>query len=359
MAHEAILNTPVSGQQIRLVQIIDQPVKGDKHDTVHCFMFRADLDGGNPPLQTFQAVNCHVWEDEPTGKPRDQSTIVINGKPMSVGSSVDNFLRQQRYCWRSITHPALKMDLCPIPIWIDAVCIDQDNDHERTQHAAIKDSIYRRACSVVSYLEIDPHSQYFLCHSSWCDILDNVVLALSADPSTVLEVDGDVAQGAAIVWRDLGRRVWWARRMEQFEDLQIHNGPDVYLLGRHSLRWPADFTMLVELARLFAPNAMPYLMYNVAQVSGRFFREVAWLRKERLWSPKDVDQPKLNNLAFASQKIDFGTPAFSREFDEAMRRSWGSKLSSEWQYQMLELLNYRRDADPMAPLPSWVPDLSQ
>lgn len=80
----------------------------------------------------------YVW-----GQPEIGYTVIINGRPHRVRTNLYRFLQQAR-----------EKDLGWL--WIDALCIDQENLAERTHQVQQMGSIYSRARMVVSWLGTSP-----------------------------------------------------------------------------------------------------------------------------------------------------------------------------------------------------------
>lgn len=80
----------------------------------------------------------YVW-----GQPDKGYTVIINGRPLCVRINLYRFLQQAR-----------KKDLGWL--WIDALCIDQENLAERTHQVQQMGSIYSRASRVISWLGPSP-----------------------------------------------------------------------------------------------------------------------------------------------------------------------------------------------------------
>lgn len=80
----------------------------------------------------------YVW-----GEPDQGCTVIINGRPLCVRINLYRFLQQAR-----------KKDLGWL--WIDALCIDQENLAERTHQVQQMGSIYSRAGRVISWLGPSP-----------------------------------------------------------------------------------------------------------------------------------------------------------------------------------------------------------
>lgn len=96
-------------------------------------------------LLSFQMVHCprnnplrytaisYVWGDElPT------ETILINGQPFSIRPNLWNCLFELTRFWSHL--------------WLDAICINQDNNEERSQQVRLMDQIYSRSAEVSVWL---------------------------------------------------------------------------------------------------------------------------------------------------------------------------------------------------------------
>jgi hypothetical protein len=116
---------------IRLVKI--EPGEGD--DELKCTL-RTYSYGTIPPYQALS----YVWGDV-----ADRARIYVNTKPFFVTRNLAAALR----CLRPAT---LNDSYDQWPIWIDAVCIDQENIDERTKQVRRMRSIYRDAERVVIWL---------------------------------------------------------------------------------------------------------------------------------------------------------------------------------------------------------------
>lgn len=97
----------------------------------------------------YEAVS-YTWSDE-SGNATRSRTIQIGDKPYQVTVNCENALRRLR---RQFSYRKL---------WIDAICIDQDNLEERGHQVQLMPRIYSGAKSVQIYVgELTPPSQVFL-----------------------------------------------------------------------------------------------------------------------------------------------------------------------------------------------------
>jgi hypothetical protein len=105
--------------------------------------------------------HCHTYGD----RQKPTSDIFVNGGKLGVTRNLEKVLRQLRtnkfYCSDRQCDCFQKPD-SPLPLnyhftfpsflWIDAICIDQDNKEERAQQVTLMREIYRRASQVLVWL---------------------------------------------------------------------------------------------------------------------------------------------------------------------------------------------------------------
>lgn len=149
--HEAVHGSRLDPliMEIRLLHIlprqsrqgVDPLSSQDGDETVHCIMSRTSLSGSDQtdqPPPEFNALS-YVW-----GNPNDKTNIVINSKPVAVTCNLESALRHLRDWHIEETKG--------FPIWVDAVCINQDDTYEQSEQVGIMGNIYRRASRVFSWL---------------------------------------------------------------------------------------------------------------------------------------------------------------------------------------------------------------
>ncbi|KAI0123548.1 heterokaryon incompatibility protein-domain-containing protein [Xylariales sp. AK1849] len=82
----------------------------------------------------------YVW-----GNPRVTTEILVNNKPLQVTKNLAAALRQFR-------KSRMQESINGMPVWIDAICINQSNVSERSHHVRMMGSIYAHANAVLSWL---------------------------------------------------------------------------------------------------------------------------------------------------------------------------------------------------------------
>ncbi|KAI8624658.1 heterokaryon incompatibility protein-domain-containing protein [Xylariaceae sp. FL1651] len=120
----------LQGRQIRLLEIL--PCKltsiGDT-STLEIRLFRQILD-----YASFHALS-YVWRDL-GGK----CSVMCNGRPLTIGNTLREVLRKYR---RGEVGALL---------WADAICINQEDDAEKTQQARMMREIYSRTTRTIIWL---------------------------------------------------------------------------------------------------------------------------------------------------------------------------------------------------------------
>lgn len=123
-----------------------------------------------------------MWGDEPASK-----EIVLNGQTFLVRENLGNFLDRAK-------------DADPPhrgPLWIDALCIDQDNVLERGHQVGLMGDIYTNTQLVISWLGADDHA----CAQGLDYLLER------SPPDLFEELDKATAQSLANIYQ----HKYWTR----------------------------------------------------------------------------------------------------------------------------------------------------
>lgn len=187
--------------QIRLLYL-DPCDGGDQ--VVTCRMTTASL---SEDLQ-YHALS-YVW-----GDPRPTDDIILNGRPFRIAKNLAAALEYLRAT-------TLVADETALPIWIDAICINQADLAERSQQVAIMGSIYGGARCVLSWLGEPNRSRNYIRDS----FLEN-------------EEDLPMAHGFALIRavsayidsrREAGERGWNDNTVLTAQDFEwIAQNPEFY-----------------------------------------------------------------------------------------------------------------------------------
>src|SRR5215471_5848771 len=104
---------------------------GLRRDNIQCTLAVTDIQSAP---SSYEALS-YVW-----GKAVSPSPIFCDGKKIAVTSNLQEALQ------------SLRSPIHPRRLWIDAICIDQKNDEERSQQVQIMRLIYKHANRVVVWL---------------------------------------------------------------------------------------------------------------------------------------------------------------------------------------------------------------
>jgi hypothetical protein len=126
-----------SSKKIRLLTLLPGPFGTD----IHCQLHKTDLHRNSPPL--YEALS-YAW-----GSEEDLVVIQIGKGTLSVRKNLADALQHLRYPDR------------PRTLWIDAICVNQQDLDERSQQVQRMAGIYIRAQCVVVWLGLEAED------SSW------------------------------------------------------------------------------------------------------------------------------------------------------------------------------------------------
>jgi hypothetical protein len=130
----------LTARPIRLLRLL--PVTSFIED-IRCELFNTTLDA----KEDFEALS-YTW-----GNPSETSPVVLHGQRHDVTKNLASALRHLRY------HDRQRI------LWVDALCIDQDNIEERNQQVTQMRDIYREggAKRVVVWLGEVPNARIGAC----------------------------------------------------------------------------------------------------------------------------------------------------------------------------------------------------
>lgn len=142
---------------------------------------------------TYESLS-YTWGSPDGHKP----TIYVDNKPMTIRENLWFALKDMRECYDSRT------------LWIDAVCIDQDNIDERTRQVRIMPFIYRRATKVLVWLGLEDSK------------VSQVLSKLRRDDLDAIRNSVDLRlQIGLLCQRDYWKRLWIIQEIEVAMEILI------------------------------------------------------------------------------------------------------------------------------------------
>ncbi|KAG0650907.1 Heterokaryon incompatibility protein [Hyphodiscus hymeniophilus] len=127
-----VYGPPLKGENIRLLTF----KKGTGKHSLNLDLTRALLPQGTSDDVRYIALS-YIWghKDDPTKE------IIVNGRPFQVKIKLE----------RALIHLEAEPEI-NLPVWIDAVCINQENEMEKNEQVAQMRDIYEKATRTVVWL---------------------------------------------------------------------------------------------------------------------------------------------------------------------------------------------------------------
>ncbi|KAH6623463.1 heterokaryon incompatibility protein-domain-containing protein [Chaetomium tenue] len=183
-------------EQIRLLTI--HP--GSPDSLLQCTLTVVSLKPDPPP---YVAIS-YTW-----GPPMPTATITIDGKPMVV----------RKRCYSALR--TMRSHLIAVPVWIDAICINQNDTHEKSFQVGMMGTIYHGAQSVAACLE---------CGDS-LTVMRNMYPLIPATLDASQAQDEVFERWQAAVHDMLGNpyftRMWIVQEIALARELRLYSGEDV------------------------------------------------------------------------------------------------------------------------------------
>ena len=131
---------PLKEDEVRLMHLL--PVTGDDPSLISCQLYHVSIDNMPP----YEALS-YSWDTDLSGQ-TPHPTIYVDGKELKVMPSLEAFLRQHRHDHDS-----------DLPLWIDAICVNQHDLDERRKQVAMMCKLYTQLARLVVWLGIDDDAE--------------------------------------------------------------------------------------------------------------------------------------------------------------------------------------------------------
>ena len=202
-----------------------------------------------------------------------QSPIVCNGHSIQVTSSVAGALQMI----------AQSHTLVDTHFWVDALCLNQEDEHEKAVHIALMSQVYAEACQVIVWLgEADAESD---------DAIINIkqilpVLRSWDQHERILEdrevIDLGLPRRGHSTWYSIGRlfRRPWFSRLWPLQEVTFAKDL-LFYCGTATLEWPTlrDFVHQVNRTGLLFDCVIEYVVSWKTSNIWWFVSEVRRLRR--------------------------------------------------------------------------------
>jgi hypothetical protein len=208
---------------IRLIVL--QP-SDDLKAEIHCSLFTTTLRDCEEDIAEHYVALSYAW-----GNQVERSSIIIDGKPMSITASLDCALRHVRE-----DHRILR-------VWADGICINQEDTDEKNQQVRQMDLVYSTANHTVIFLG---------AFSPDCDTALACIISQNTGPKKDLEPDPAMPFYNVIGEHILARP--WFTRVWVFQELVLSKDPWIQI-GQARVRWDPFCEYVLKQQNPAAPNS--------------------------------------------------------------------------------------------------------
>ncbi|KIW00453.1 uncharacterized protein PV09_07978 [Verruconis gallopava] len=352
---------PLKAEEFRLLVL--NP--GFSDEPIECFLEHYPVNGSKP----FKALS-YVW-----GTAMHNEPIRVDGFEFSVTENLYAFLKEFRKEYDAEI------------LWIDAICIDQQNIPERNAQIRQMKRVYEGADSVVIWLgnEVSTTKEAFehLSHiydSFW---LQTVVkhnrpgAQLSAITSEQVSLLFAGPSGSARAWdgiEDIFKRPWWSRIWVYQEATAPAKNGSVVICGRHTIEFTKILTVnkivrnmisrFEGLDRLEQCNSLNAVYMHIYSELRRAYHETGttlYLRLEDLISVLrgfDATNPRDKLYALIPTSVD-GDELIDVNYELPVDEVYtNAALSIIQKHHSLDILGHctMSETGSLENLPSWVPN---
>jgi hypothetical protein len=118
------------------------PITGDDPSLILCQLYHVPIDNMPP----YDALS-YSWDTDLSGQ-TPHPTIYVDGKELKIMPSLEAFLRQHRHDHDS-----------DLPLWIDAICVNQNDLVERRKQVAMMCRLYTQLARLIVWLGINDDAE--------------------------------------------------------------------------------------------------------------------------------------------------------------------------------------------------------
>ncbi|KAI1123860.1 heterokaryon incompatibility protein-domain-containing protein [Nemania abortiva] len=223
-SHSAVYRR-LQGSLIRTLRLLP----GSPQDPIRCILREVDLTRQNRSLN-YQALS-YVW-----GDPADTIPILVNGHEFHATRNLNDALRQ--LC-------QARKEFYEQEIWVDAVCINQEDLDEKSKQVPRMADIYSMANRVVIWLgcnsleEEDVFRRGFECRSKLHELYVRNIASTGTSfhdwsyEETHPELD-EAEKETMDIWPLMSRRPWFTR-IWTVQEFCLAGDSSIFYAGAHSM----------------------------------------------------------------------------------------------------------------------------
>ncbi|CVK98658.1 related to heterokaryon incompatibility protein het-6 [Fusarium proliferatum] len=351
MEFRLILISP--SRRWNLLEFMLSPTRSFSHSRLHLATFKR---GDSPP---YEAIS-HTW-----GSGSKSKEITLNGKNMAVTQSVHDILLRRADYWKHRY------------IWIDSICIDQDNIEERNTQVSTMTEIYKNASRVIAWFGYANDASLAVRK-----LLEISTLLHAYEPDELLKkLLGRMGPNWTASWTALQRlfsqpwfsRVWIIQEVMVAQEVHIIYGDQYFswktladvmegFRGRpieeflatsyyHSATNLWQALTLVSKMRQIRENFHSSEEITLDQLLASFITSQATVGKDKVYALQGLTSFAKNNFPILPVKVDYSD---STSIEDVLIEAVDF-LVRRHQYSWILPLSGAGFSDRSPRLPSWVP----
>lgn len=322
---------PNTSYQTAFVQYIYKPLQGV--DEIRLLHIEPGLWDSNP--------RCAISHHRLSQCPRFEALSYVWGseeKPCKIGCGEGGTLAVTRNCFAAIKR---LRKLGSLVVWIDAVCINQENNLERGHQVKNMPDIYRAAAKVLVYLgEAEDHGEEAM------ETLHLYKWIQPSDPDTTIFL-------RKLMQRPWFQRLWVLQEVNKAQTVTV-------ICGDRVIPWDPCFRLLVQWGpENFVRKELPYTL----QIRGHDRKILeSWDLLDLMGNTRfhDCTDPRDRIFALLSMSSEDSSrgiePDYTATVEEVYTRA-ATCFLSRIGLDLLAMVDHGHQK--ISTLPSWVPDWSK
>lgn len=163
----------------------------------------------------------YTWEDDDTIQPCD-NTARDDDQPLLFLSDSDCSLRLTSNCAKALC--SVRKPTTERTIWVDSICVNQDDRAERSRQVDLMEEIFARAFVVLVYLGRESTQE---------DSSSNIAMSLLRQPHGLHQLDRRERTSIQLLFdRRYFRRMWIVQEVALAQSLEFHCGLDIAYVSK-------------------------------------------------------------------------------------------------------------------------------
>ena len=204
----------------------------------------------------------YTWEDYDTVQ-RSDDNIEEDVRPALFILDTDSYLGLTSNCAKALC--SVRKSGTDRTIWVDSICVNQDDAEERSHQVDLMKEIYAKAFTVLVYLGRESRED---------DISSNMAMSLLRQPDRLKKFDRldqrEATSLKRLFERHYFRRMWIVQEVALAKTLEFHCGPDISYVSKFAGK---------PLEAILGSRVTPPWLRHSKQTVRKTVRKLSWTSK--------------------------------------------------------------------------------